>query len=245
MMREADAALHIKAGPELSVPSTKAFGGQLTFMFLVALYLAQARKSISQQALGDYVSQLRAIPDNMELALRLDRRCTEIADRYARITDFIFFGRGPHYPVALDGALKLKEAAYVHTEGYPGGEFKHGQITLFDDQIIAVVLASCDPANPESMARHRRSAESAAEMSALSSHVVALVSDGDQQVSKVAEETLYIPKSSELLLPLLEIVPLELLAYFVAVRRGLNPDRPRNLTKAVVDERVRQTRFSD
>jgi glucosamine--fructose-6-phosphate aminotransferase (isomerizing) len=240
MMREADAALHIKAGPELSVPSTKAFGGQLTFMFLVALHLAQARQSVPEQTVGDYVLQLKKIPDKLESVLRLDRRCAEVADRYAGFIDFIFFGRGAHYPIALDGALKLKEAAYVHTEGYPGGEFKHGQITLFDDQIVAVVSATCDVGNPDSKARYRQSADSAAEMSALSSHLVALVTEGDQRVSKMAKEALYIPEASDLLSPLLEIVPLELLAYHLSIRRGLNPDRPRNLSKAVTG-RLRAT----
>jgi len=234
MMREADATLHIQAGPELSVPSTKAFGGQLAFMFLVALYLAQARQSIPDQLIANYVLQLKELPDKMESVLHLDKRCAEIADRYARFTDFIFFGRGPHYPIALDGALKLKEAAYVDTEGYPGGEFKHGQITLFDDQIVAVVLATCDAESPDSISRYSMSAVSAAEMSALSSHVVVLATEGDLQISGFAEETLYLPLAAELLLPLLEIIPLELLAYHVSIFRGLNPDKPRNLSKSVI-----------
>ncbi len=143
------------------------------------------------------------------------------------------FGRGPHYPIALDGALKLKEAAYIHTEGYPGGEFKHGQITLIDDEIAAIVIATCDNSHPESRDRYRRQLASAKEIKALSGRLVVLATEGDQEIAPFADEVLYLPATAEVMLPLLEIVPLEMLAYYIAIRRGLNPDRPRNLNKAV------------
>jgi glucosamine--fructose-6-phosphate aminotransferase (isomerizing) len=234
MMREADSSFHIKAGPELSIPSTKAFGGQLTYFLLLALGLAQARQSMEDCELHNCVLELALLPDKLETVLGLENRCAEIADRYFQIPDFIFFGRGPHYPIALDGALKLKEAAYIHAEGYPGGELKHGQITQVDDQMVAVVLATADRGESDSFERYRRQLDTAKEIRALSGHVIVLASEGDQIAAQVADEILYLPVGRELLLPLLEIVPLQMLAYFVAVRRGLNPDRPRNLRKAVV-----------
>jgi glucosamine--fructose-6-phosphate aminotransferase (isomerizing) len=233
MMREADCSLHIKAGPELSVPSTKAFGGQLACLLLVALGFAQARHSLQAQEMGDYVRELAKLPEKLDRVLQLENRCAEIAERYFRTPDFIFFGRGPHYPIALDGALKLKEAAYIHTEGYPGGEFKHGQITLIDDEIAAIVIATCDNSHPESRDRYRRQLASAKEIKALSGRLVVLATEGDQEIAPFADEVLYLPATAEVMLPLLEIVPLEMLAYYIAIRRGLNPDRPRNLNKAV------------
>ena len=234
MMREADSRLHIRAGPELSIPSTKAFGGQLTCFVLLALGLAQARNSMRNHELQDYVLELARLPDKLAVALKLESRCAEVAERCFNIPDFIFFGRGPHYPIALDGALKLKEAASIHAEGYPGGEFKHGQITLIDDQIAAIVIATCDRSDPDSVERYQRQLTTAKEIRSLSGHVIALATEGDENVAQVADETLYLPTGRELLLPLLEMVPLELLAYFIAVRRGLDPDRPRNLSKAVL-----------
>jgi glutamine---fructose-6-phosphate transaminase (isomerizing) len=233
IMREADFALQIQAGPELSVPSTKAFGGQLTCLFLLALCLAQARQSRPRRKLSDYALEATRIPEKLDAVLQLERHCAEIAERYSRSPDFIFFGRGPHYPIALDGALKLKEAAYIHAEGYPGGEFKHGQITLVDDEIVAVLIATCDVKDTDSVERSKRMLADASEIKALSGHVVALATEGDGSVLSVAEEVLYLPAAPELLLPLLEIVPMELMAYHIAVCKGLNPDKPRNLTKAV------------
>jgi glucosamine--fructose-6-phosphate aminotransferase (isomerizing) len=233
MMREADRSLHVKAGPEISIPSTKAFGGQLTCFLLLALGLAQARNSMRSSELNDYVHELASLPDKLETVLKLENRCAEIAERYFHTPDFIFFGRGPHYPIALDGALKLKEAAYIHAEGYPGGEFKHGQITLVDDQIVAIIIATCDRSDSDSSERYRRQLATVKEIQALSGHVIILATEGDQN-AQVADEIVYLPGAPELLLPLLEIVPLELLAYFIAVRKGLDPDKPRNLSKAVL-----------
>lgn len=233
MMREAGSVLQIKAGPELSVPSTKAFGGQLTCLFLLALRLAQARRSRSRRELTEYAREAARIPEKLEAVLRLEGRCAQIAERYFRTPDFIFFGCGPHYPIALDGALKLKEVAYIHAEGYPGGEYKHGQITLVDDEIVAVLIATCDVKDPDSVERSKRMRAVAEQTKTLSGHVVALGTEGDQTLAMAAEEVLYLPAAPELLLPLLEIVPLEMIAYHIAVRRGLDPDRPRNLTKAV------------
>jgi glucosamine--fructose-6-phosphate aminotransferase (isomerizing) len=173
------------------------------------------------------------MPEKLETVLQCERYCADIAERYFRVPDFIFFGRGPHYPIALDGALKLKEAAYIHAEGYPGGEFKHGQITLIDDEIVAILVTTCDVKDPASVERSKRMLATAREINALFGHVVVLATEGDQGFATAAEEVLYLPTAPELLLPLLEIVPLELMAYHIALCKGLNPDRPRNLTKAV------------
>lgn len=231
MMQEADGTLQIKAGPELSVPSTKAFGGQLTSLFLLAVFLAQIKQSQSRRKLREYALEAAQIPGKLENVLRLESHCAAIAERYFRIPNFIFFGRGPHYPIALDGALKLKEAAHIHAEGYPGGEFKHGQITLVDDEMVAVLIATCDVKDPDSVGRSLRMLATAREIRDLSGHVVLLATAGERSVT--AEEVLYLPPAPELLLPVLEIVPLELMAYHIAVARGLNPDKPRNLSKAV------------
>ena len=238
MMREADYTLHTKAGPELSVPSTKAFGAQLASLLVLALAFAQARHSLPDQEMERYVRELTNTPEKLDIVLQLESRCSEIAARLCPISDFIFFGRGPHYPIALDGALKLKEAAYIHTEGYPGGEFKHGQITLIDQDIVAIVIATCDDTNLESRDRYRRQLECAKEIKSLSGHVVVLATEGDQEIAAVADEVLYVPTGPELLVPLLEIVPFEMLAYYIAVRRGLDPDQPRNLSKAVTNQRT-------
>jgi glucosamine--fructose-6-phosphate aminotransferase (isomerizing) len=234
MMRDAHSNLHIKAGPELSVPSTKAFGGQLTCLLLLALSLAQTRHSLRNDEIEHYAHELAALPEKLESTLKLEKRCAEIAEKCLQTPDFIFFGRGPHYPIALDGALKLKEAANIHSEGYPGGELEHGQITLIDQEIVAIVIATCDNEHPESLDRYRRQLSSAKKIKALSGRLVVLATEGNQEVTAVADEVLYLPAAKELLLPLLEIVPLEMLAYFISVGKGLNPDRPRNLNKAVV-----------
>jgi glucosamine--fructose-6-phosphate aminotransferase (isomerizing) len=233
MMREADGTLQIKAGPELSVPSTKAFGGQLTCLFLLAVCLAQAKQSRSCSELRAYALEATKIPEKLRSVLRLERHSAAIAERYFRVPDFIFFGRGPHYPIALDGALKLKETAYIHAEGYPSGELKHGQITLVDDEIVAVLIATCDVKDTDSVERCKKVLADASEIKALFGHVVVLATEGDESFSSVAEGALYLPPAPELLLPILEIVPLELMAYHIAVCKGLNPDKPRNLSKAV------------
>jgi glucosamine--fructose-6-phosphate aminotransferase (isomerizing) len=238
MMREADFAVQIHDGQELSVPSTKAFGGQLISFFLLALRLARARQTRSDCELAQYALEAARIPEKLEAALRLEARCAEIAQRYFRIPDFIFFGRGPHYPIALDGALKLKEAAYIHAEGYPGGEFKHGQITLVDDEIVAVLIATCDSADPDSVNRSKQILLTAGEIKALCGKVVVLATAGDENAGSVANEVLTVPSAPELLSPLLEIVPLELFAYHIAVCWGLNPDKPRNLNKSVTTTEI-------
>jgi glutamine---fructose-6-phosphate transaminase (isomerizing) len=233
MIREADAFLHVKAGPELSVPSTKAFGGQLTCLLLFALHLAQLRGHEPNHKISKYVMEMEGIPEKLAAVLQLKKQCDHIADRFYNAPDFIYFGRGPHYPIALDGALKLKEAAYIHAEGYPGGEFKHGQITLVDDNLVAVLIITCDHGDPESVDRHKRMLDCAREIRKLSGHVVPLATEGDRNIAEVAEQVMYLPHAAELLIPLLEIIPLQLLAYGIAVRRKLNPDQPRNLTKTV------------
>jgi len=233
MMREADAALDIRGGPELSVPSTKAFGGQLTCFLLLALYLARVRGLTPATLLSTLARELFHLPDKMCAALRLDDRCSQIAARYSHIPDFIFFGSGPHYPIALDGALKLKEAAYIHSEGYPIGEFKHGQVTLIDDQVIVIFAMMHNPYDGESKGRRDAALQYMKEIKTLAGHVIALLTEGDLATAQLADEALCLPTTPDLLAPLLEIIPLELLAYHVALCRGLDPDKPRNLAKVV------------
>jgi glutamine---fructose-6-phosphate transaminase (isomerizing) len=232
MMREADSAMLIKAGPELSVPSTKAFGGQLACLAILALFLAQAKKN-SVAEIRERVLELASVPQKLEDALRVDPSCARAAAMCREIPDLIFFGRGPHYPVTLDGALKCKEAAYIHAEAYPGGEFRHGQITLIDDQITALVIATCDSRDQASTTRYARMLETAHEIRNLSGRVIAVANYGDETVSAFADDILRVPSAPDLFLPLIETVPLQLLAYHLSVNKGLNPDAPRNLCKSV------------
>jgi glucosamine--fructose-6-phosphate aminotransferase (isomerizing) len=153
-----------------------------------------------------------------------------------RASDFLYLGRGIHFPIALEGALKLKEISYIHAEGYPAGEMKHGPNALIDGNLPVVVLATCDPVNPESRIRYEKTLSNMQEVKAREGIVVAVACEGDEEVAKIADHVIYVPPSDELLLPLIEIVPLQLLAYHIAVRRGCDVDQPRNLAKSVTVE---------
>jgi glucosamine--fructose-6-phosphate aminotransferase (isomerizing) len=234
--REAAGTIYTHAGPEIGVASTKAFTGQLTALYIFAMYLAQVRGVMSgEQARADML-ELTRIPGKLEHILTHDEACDELAKRYLKVHDFLFLGRGIHYPIALEGALKLKEISYIHAEGYPAGEMKHGPNALIDENLPVVVIATRDANNPGSMVRYEKTISNLKEVKARSGVVIALATEGDHEIKEAADHVLYIPPAPEELSPILEIVPLQLLAYHIAVRRGCDVDQPRNLAKSVTVE---------
>ena len=234
--REAAGTIYTHAGPEIGVASTKAFTAQLTALHLFALYLAQVRGAITAEQAKDAVQDLTRIPGKLEHLLTHDEICEELAKHYMRSQDFLFLGRGIHYPIALEGALKLKEISYIHAEGYPAGEMKHGPNALIDENLPVVIIATRDPNDPGSMVRYEKTISNLKEVKARSGKVIALATDGDEEIKEAADHVIYIPATTEELSAILEIVPLQLLAYHIAVRRGCDVDQPRNLAKSVTVE---------
>jgi glucosamine--fructose-6-phosphate aminotransferase (isomerizing) len=234
--READGVIYTLAGPEISIASTKAFTAQMAALFLFALYLGQARESLPKERLAHYIRELLDLPAKVKIALHCVDQCERIAEAFHKVDDFLFLGRAIHYPIAMDGALKLKEVSYVHAEGYPTGETKHGPNALIDENLPVVIIATRDPEDPGSMLRFEKTLGNIAGFKKQSSQVIALASEGDKEVARMADHTIYIPTAPELLSPILEIIPLQMFAYYMAVKRGLDVDRPRNLVKSVTLE---------
>ena len=234
--REAAGTIYTHAGPEIGVASTKAFTAQLTALFLFALYLAQKRNQLDEQQSIKLVQELTRLPGKLEAILNHDEACEALAKQYQKVQDFLFLGRGIHYPIALEGALKLKEISYIHAEGYPAGEMKHGPNALIDENLPVVVLATRDPDDSDSVLRYEKTISNIKEVTARSGKVIAIATEGDNEIHESADHVLYVPQAPELLLPILEVVPLQLLAYHIAVRRGCDVDQPRNLAKSVTVE---------
>ncbi len=234
--REAAGTIYTHAGPEIGVASTKAFTCQLTALFILALYLGQERGVIDQATSRCLVQELLHVPGKLEQVLSADPHYEELGRRLFRSTDFLFLGRGVHFPIALEGALKLKEISYIHAEGYPAGEMKHGPNALIDEKLPVVVLATRDPASEEGRVLYEKTLSNIQEVKAREGVVLAVVTRGDQEAAKLADYVMEIPPCHDLLSPILEIAPLQLLAYHVAVRRGCDVDQPRNLAKSVTVE---------
>ena len=234
--REAAGTIYTHAGPEIGVASTKAFTAQLTALYLFALYLAQVRGTIDERQAARAVHELTLLPGKLEHILTRDEDCEKLAKQYVRAQDFLFLGRSIHYPIALEGALKLKEVSYIHAEGYPAGEMKHGPNALIDENLPVVIIATRDPNSELSMVRYEKTTSNLKEVKARSGIVIALATEGDEEIKEAADHVLYIPPAPEELSPILEIVPLQLLAYHIAVRRGCDVDQPRNLAKSVTVE---------
>ena len=234
--REAAGTIYTHAGPEIGVASTKAFTAQLTALYLFALYLAEMRGTLSDARARQAVEELTRLPGKLETLLTRDEQVEELSKLYVRSQDFLFLGRGIHYPIALEGALKLKEISYIHAEGYPAGEMKHGPNALIDENLPVVILATRDQNDELSRLRYEKTMSNLKEVKARSGQVIALATEGDQEIKHDADHVLYIPAAPEELLPILEIVPLQLLAYHIAVRRGCDVDQPRNLAKSVTVE---------
>ncbi|HZC22820.1 MAG TPA: glutamine--fructose-6-phosphate transaminase (isomerizing) [Candidatus Binatia bacterium] len=234
--REAAGTIYTHAGPEIGVASTKAFTGQLTALYIFAMYLAQVRGVMNPEKARAAMLELTRIPAKLETLLAHDEACDELGKIYLKVHDFLFLGRGIHYPIALEGALKLKEISYIHAEGYPAGEMKHGPNALIDENLPVVVIATRDSNNPDSVLRYEKTISNLKEVKARSGVVIALATEGDEEIKEAADHVLYIPPAPEELSPILEIVPLQLLAYHIAVRRGCDVDQPRNLAKSVTVE---------
>ena len=234
--REAAGTIYTHAGPEIGVASTKAFTAQLTALYLFALYLAQLRGAMSAEQAKKNVQELTRIPGKLEHLLTHEEDCEDLAKEYVRSQDFLFLGRGIHYPIALEGALKLKEISYIHAEGYPAGEMKHGPNALIDENLPVVIVATCDRSDAMSVTRYEKTMSNLKEVKARSGTVIALATEGDEEIEEAADHAIYLPPAPEELSVILEIVPLQLLAYHIAVRRGCDVDQPRNLAKSVTVE---------
>ncbi|MBZ5502766.1 MAG: glutamine--fructose-6-phosphate transaminase (isomerizing) [Acidobacteriia bacterium] len=236
LTREAQGTIYTHAGPEIGVASTKAFTGQLTALLLTALYLAQVRGKLENAASQNLMQELTRIPNKIATILEHDAQIEDLARQFFRYTDFLYLGRGIHYPIALEGALKLKEISYIHAEGYPAGEMKHGPNALIDENLPVVVIATRDESDPSSMTRYEKTISNLQEVKARDGIVIAVVTEGDTMARETANHVLEVPAAPDLLSPILEIVPLQLLAYHIAVRRGCDVDQPRNLAKSVTVE---------
>jgi glucosamine--fructose-6-phosphate aminotransferase (isomerizing) len=234
--REAAGAIYTHAGPEIGVASTKAFTCQLTALLILAMQLGQANQRLDESASRCLVQEMLRIPGKLETVLQHDAIYEQLARDFHHATNALYLGRGVHYPIALEGALKLKEISYIHAEGYPAGEMKHGPNALIDEKLPVVVLATQDRSSDESRVLYEKTLSNIQEVKAREGIVIAVVTEGDEHVRKTADHVIEIPATRELFSPLLEIVPLQLLAYHIAVRRGCDVDQPRNLAKSVTVE---------
>ncbi len=236
--REAAGSILTHAGPEIGVASTKAFAAQLTALILLSIKMGTARGSLSPETAKSLLQEFTRIPHKMETVLQGDEQGTydSLAKIFFRHSDFLFLGRGIHYPIALEGALKLKEISYIHAEGYPAGEMKHGPNALIDENLPVVVLATRDDSDPDSVTLYEKSVSNIKEVKARDGIVISIITAGDRLAREASDHLIEIPPAPELLSPLLEIIPLQLLAYHIAVRLGCDVDQPRNLAKSVTVE---------
>jgi glutamine---fructose-6-phosphate transaminase (isomerizing) len=236
--REAAGTILTHAGPEIGVASTKAFTSQLTALVLVAAYLGQVRGALSGDEAKKLLREFTRIPHKLEQVLQPDQSgfYENLARQFFRCADFLYLGRGIHYPIALEGALKLKEISYIHAEGYPAGEMKHGPNALIDENLPVVVLATRDDSDPASVTLYEKSVSNIKEVKARDGIVISIVTQNDRLAREASDHLIELPPAPELLVPLLEIIPLQLLAYHIAVRRGCDVDQPRNLAKSVTVE---------
>ena len=227
--RMTDAGSYTHAGPEIGVASTKAFTTQVTILTMMALQLAHKKGTLSKTVYHQYISELEQISEKIKIILKLDKRIKQIANIFKDSTNFLYLGRGYNFPVALEGALKLKEISYVHAEGYPAAEMKHGPIALIDENMPILVVAT-------NVEHYEKVLSNIEEVKTRKGRIIAIVNEGDTEISKLAEFVIPIPKTSEPFTPLLSVIPLQLLSYHMAVLRGCDVDQPRNLAKSVTVE---------
>lgn len=227
--RDTHAGVYTHAGPEIGVASTKAFTAQVTVLAMMALSVGKKRNIITDEEYKIMIEELDSIPDKIEQTLTLNEKYKEIARRYSKATNFLYLGRGYLFPVALEGALKLKEISYIHAEGYPAAEMKHGPIALIDENMPVVFLATKDKS-------YEKIVSNIQEVKARNGIVIAIVTEGDSTIRDMADHVLEVPDTHEALMPLVTVIPLQLLSYHIAVIRGCNVDQPRNLAKSVTVE---------
>ncbi|HKC64177.1 MAG TPA: glutamine--fructose-6-phosphate transaminase (isomerizing) [Pyrinomonadaceae bacterium] len=236
IMREADGTILTHAGPEIGVASTKAFTSQMIALYLFGLYLGQLRSHLSEDEARHHAQQLAELPVKIEHLLNESDDIEELSKEFFRSTDFLYLGRGINFPVALEGALKLKEISYIHAEGYPAGEMKHGPNALIDERLPVVFINTREEGNRASELRYEKTHSNIVEVKAREGVVLSILTEGDSMSSLVSDHVIEIPQASDLLSPILAVIPLQLLAYHIAVRRGCDVDQPRNLAKSVTVE---------
>ena len=237
MAQEADASLPTCAGPEKAIPATKSFTTQLVVLYSLALYLARIRGRMTSPTVESHTEDLRRLPALLEPALmRWQQQIAAMAPSLKGSRAFLYLGRGVHYAIAREGALKLKESAYLQAEGYPAGELKHGPNALVSPDAPLVVIATSDPTDPDAMLRYRKVLQLMRDMRAQGATILAVATEGDEEAAKLANHCIEVPKTEDLLATMLEVVPLQLLAYQLAIQNGIDVDHPRNLTKAVLQE---------
>jgi glucosamine--fructose-6-phosphate aminotransferase (isomerizing) len=226
--RESEAGVYTHAGPEIGVASTKAFTSQLVVLALITLLIARRKNMslIDGKTIGE---EMLKIPDKIHEILKLNDQIEEIADQFKDAKNFLYLGRGYNFPVALEGALKLKEISYIHAEGYPAAEMKHGPIALIDDNMPAVFIAPKDSTYDKIISNIQ-------EVKARKGKIIAIASKNDDKIDELVDYSIKIPDTIRMLMPLLTVIPLQLLAYHIAVKKGLNVDQPRNLAKSVTVE---------
>lgn len=237
MEREAGVPLRTRAGKERAIAATKSFVTQLSLLSLMSLVLGRDRETMKKERISAHVRDLLAVPALIDRSLPAwEREMQVVAESFSDAEAFLFVGRGPHYPIAREAALKLKEMSYLHAEAYPSGELKHGPNALLGPGSPLIVLATKDERDPLSMVRYEKTVQLLTDIQGQQSHILAIASDGDTKIRELCQSCVYVPQAGEFLLPFLEIVPLQLFAYFMSVQRGNDVDRPRNLVKAVVVE---------
>jgi glucosamine--fructose-6-phosphate aminotransferase (isomerizing) len=236
MAVEANVSLPLGAGRELAIPATKSFTCQLTLLYLLAIHEAQRRKHLSTEAAAHKLHQLQAIPSQIQPQLESwEARTEELARKYRNASTFLYLGRGVHYPIAREGALKLKEASYIHAEGYPTGELKHGPNALVSDRVPLVILGTADRDCADSMRRYDKTLQLLADLKDQQATVIVLANTGDNEAASLATDCIFVDPAPEHLLPTSEVIPLQLFSYWMAVEHGIDVDRPRNLAKAVIE----------
>ncbi len=227
--RVSNAGAYTHAGPEIGVASTKAFTAQLAVLTMIALKIAHEKGTIDNKRFMHLLNQLHEVPDKVKSALLLDEQIRELAEKYKDASNFLYLGRGYNFPVALEGALKLKEISYIHAEGYPAAEMKHGPIALVDENLPVVFIATKD-------SYHEKIVSNMQEIKARKGKVIAVITEGDDVVTNLADDVIVVPEADELVAPMISVVPMQLLAYYIGVAKGLDVDKPRNLAKSVTVE---------
>jgi glucosamine--fructose-6-phosphate aminotransferase (isomerizing) len=237
MAEEADAFLPTCAGPEKAIPATKSFTTQLAVLYSLALYLARIRGRMTSPTVESHTEDLRRLPALLEPALeKWQHQIADLAPSLKNSRAFLYLGRGVHYAIAREGALKLKESAYLQAEGYPAGELKHGPNALVSPDAPLVVLVTRDPSDPDAMLRYSKVLQLMKDMRAQGATILAVATEGDKEAAKLANHCIEVPQTEDMLATMLEVVPLQLLAYQLAIQNGIDVDNPRNLTKAVLHE---------
>ena len=227
--RTSHAGAYTHAGPEIGVASTKAFTAQLAVLTMIALTIGHKKGTLGQQRYLQLLKELQAIPDKVATLLQSADQIKELAEKYKDAQDFLYLGRGYNFPVALEGALKLKEISYIHAEGYPAAEMKHGPIALVDETLPVVFIATRD-------SYHEKVISNMQEIKARKGMVISVINEGDEQSMALSDDVIVVPDADEILAPMLSVIPMQLLAYYIGIARGLDVDKPRNLAKSVTVE---------